>query len=119
MEPIRITTVQKKTLMIDENGIRQKISIDRVTRAPDTTNKSRHQLQEMPQIKILLGKESSQNDTPEGQDFVVDEIVQLIGTGPETKYVLRWYGYSPPKETVEAPEHIPQATKSKVLKLES
>lgn len=93
--PFRVITLQEMILKIDEHGTPQKISIICVTRAPDTINTNRHQLHEKLQHEIPLQQESSQKETPQDEEFVVDKIVLHISTEPQAKYVIRWYGYSP------------------------
>lgn len=104
--PFKTITVQEKTLTIDEDGILYTVSADRVTRAPDTTNTNCHQLHENLQHVVFLQQESIRKDAPRGQEFMVQKIVRHIGTGQETKDVVRWYGYSSSQDTVGLPDHL-------------
>lgn len=67
------------------------ISNDRAARAPDTTDTYRHQLMENSQHETPSPQESSLGDTPEVREFLIEEIVRHIVTGPRTKYVVGWY----------------------------
>lgn len=97
--PFRIIETRGKILTIDEHGLPQTISIDRVTHEPETTSsRYQHSTEDHTDLsqnneklrkEIPLKQESSQKDNPHEYEFVFDKAVCHIVTGPQTKYGVR------------------------------
>lgn len=97
-------SVQSNTVHIDEHGIPNTISINRVTHAPSITD----QIQRTTTLAQPGLELSKDNTTSEARDiqsekdaYVVDRIVRRIGKGNGFRHVVRWYGSRPKSNTVE------------------
>lgn len=109
--PFRVVSEQKDTIAIDEEGIPNRVSIDRITHAPLTATQLQQSVTSARPDLDVTG-----NDTPKAarptdtnkDEYVVDRIVRHIGKGDTLRYVVRWYGYGPQDDTIEPPQHIPQ-----------
>lgn len=116
--PFRIITVQEKTLMGDKHGIPQTELVEEVTHDlepirtdrqqpldstanPSQINKEVHQ-------EITLEKGSNQKNIFQQQELLVSRIMPHISTGPQTRSVVRLYGYGLSEITIEPPERIPE-----------
>lgn len=103
--PLKILQVYNKTFVIDENGIRETILIDRATNAlmMSHTSPTRANLQRC--AKTLP---QDQDNTAQGQtEYVVGHIVRHIGKMPNVKFVIRRYGYGPEQDMVEPEAPVP------------
>ena len=114
--PYRVISSNENTVIIDRDGLRDTVAIDRVTRAPpmatsrqpETLTGRRRKPPPVtvdPESTVPVTGEAS--PTPE-REFAIDRIV---GHGEDNDglpiYRVRWYGYSPQDDTWEPAGNIP------------
>lgn len=95
--PFEVLEADEVTVTIDQNGIPNKVSIDRVTTVP---------------TKRAITTDESLNDRPtetnSDQEFVVERIMDHRDE-PDGKrlYKVRWFGYDKHNDTFEPEQNIP------------
>lgn len=95
--PFKVIDADEVTVTIDQDGIPNKISIDRVTTVPSTRPNE---------------QDSSSNDLPtmvnDEQEFAVDRIVDHRDEQDGRRlYKVRWFGYDHNSDTFEPEQNIP------------
>lgn len=101
--PCRIVWVQKNTVTIDEEGIPNTVSVDRVIHEPSITDQTQH-ASTSAQTKLNFTKDGSTSDVCDNytdkDEHVVDRIVRHIDNGDNHRYVVRQYNYGPKDDTM-------------------
>lgn len=92
--PFKVITADETTVTIDQDGIPNKVSIDRVTKVPQTTGTD-HTDDER-------GNQS--NDTEYAVDRIIEHRDEPDGT---PKYRIRWFRYDQSHDTFEPEANIP------------
>lgn len=135
MGPFCFISVRRHTVTIDEHGIPNTVSIDRVTHALAVTTRPSANANELPNATNSPSKMNAhgagqhkqysqqrqkptqashatrlRNSGPQQStnEYVVDKIVRQIGMAKDVKFVVLWYGYKPSEDTIKPADHIPQ-----------
>ncbi|CDF32918.1 unnamed protein product [Chondrus crispus] len=97
--PFRVRSATDTTVLIEQDGVENRVSIDRVTKMPrgpgDTV------------ASAIPSASDAQTTTPRAE-YVVDRIVGHRMTRGGTEYKVRWYGYAASDDTYEPSEGLPQ-----------
>ena len=97
--PFRVRSATDTTVLIEQDGLETRVSIDRITKMPrgpgDTV---------APATPTELDAQAA---TPR-VEYVVDRIVGHRMTRGEIEYKVRWYGYAASDDTYEPAEGLPQ-----------
>lgn len=105
--------VAPTTVTIDEDGIRNSVSVDRATASPTAkktptkdnspkTYKTKCEQEETYTVEQKWKKKYRSYP----QEYAEDCIVRYVGRGYTVKYVVRQYGYRPVNDTLEPPAQI-------------
>ena len=98
--PFRVRAATPTTVVVDQDGVSNRVSIDRVTRMPRG-----------PRDTVTAAATTDPPaETPElPAEYVVDHLVAHRETRTGIQYKVRWYGYTPADDTWEPAEDLPQA----------
>ena len=106
--PYQVKQVHSHTAVVDEDGLLNTVSTDRLTIAKHANE----------DVDAEAGDAFRSNDGQHDHDgtvdddrkneYVVDKIVRHVDDEGDTKYVVRWYGYGADEDTVEPAEHLPR-----------
>lgn len=116
-----IKVLQTK-ITIDNDQVRNAVSNDRAT-LPSLARIAEGQFVYMPDEPVDKGEDRVDNNggqTTEEEifdvlcEYAAHRSLPQVGEGHNVQYAVRWYGYIPEEDTVEAPEHInePSVTRS-------
>lgn len=105
-----------RTITIDEDGLRNPISLSRATLVPSTIFAEKQFVysrdEPVDEGDEKLDKDGVQTTAEELADaprkYAVDFIVSHAGEGDNFRYVMSSYGYAPADDMVEPPEYIPE-----------
>ena len=101
--PFKILDVYSHTATIDEEGIPNTVTIDRLSLAKAANSPPTSPPSPPTPVPSLNPAPDDQHQT----EFVVDRIVDHRGKGGTRRYRVRWYGFSPSADTWEPDHHIP------------
>ena len=108
--PFLVTKANADTVTIEEDGLQNTVSIDRVWKDESSTanpvRESEREVSADPEGPH--GDELIEEDPEMGPDhYAVDKIVGHEEGPTGMLYKIRWYGYSPRDDTMEPEENIP------------
>ena len=135
--PFKIVATDSHTVTIDEDGLHNTVSIDRISPAPTDESTTAEQITEpahrpttnqhsdvtddntsSPPENVTQGQRTNEESSAPGPEFsdnpaepeqyAVEKIIGHKGNRRNRRYVVRWYGYSSDFDTVEPPSNIPQ-----------
>ena len=97
--PFRVLSATETTVVVDQDGVSNRVSIDRATK--------------MPRGPHDATVAASTTDSPAGipdppAEYVVDHLVAHREARSGSQYKVRWYGYTPVDDTWEPAEGLPQ-----------
>lgn len=114
--PFKILKLSPTTVTIDEDGVRNSISINQATLAPSAKFAERQFIYKTvspanePREKVKKGRGKTNveelDDVP--GEYTVHCIVQQFAEHRNVKDVGLWYSYTAASDTVRAPEHGPE-----------
>lgn len=103
----RILKVRASTVTVDEHGIPNTVSVDRVAHASSPQHnighyEKPHNAEQTNLHEAPSAKPASQPHTTDTYEHVVDNFIQYLDQGRKTRYVVRCYTYRPTKDMVES-----------------
>lgn len=111
-----VIEVTLTTVVIDEDGICNTVSLNRPTVAPTTKETPTQDEKMQTEEKEAEREEKHTGDTRTEEEnianalreYSVDRKVSHVGRGNNVKYVVGWYGYTAADDTVQPTAHIPE-----------
>lgn len=104
-----MTYVSDNALCIVQDGLGNTISMHRVTITLTSTChcncETFEEEKRLSEEKLHLNRKSDENQRGYGSIYVVDKIVQHVGSKSDLQYVIRWYRSS---KTDDTPNHPPR-----------
>lgn len=113
--PVNVIDVPPKTVTMDEDKIRNEVSVDQDTVAPTARNtpsgesftQSNNTTAECDQPYAIDSNPDGENVAEEPREHAVDRIVRHVCEQDKNRYVLHSYDNTSAEDTVERPENIP------------
>lgn len=99
-EPLKICAIMNSTVVIDQYGVSNRVSTNRVTNMPRGPRDT---------VTAARTTDTEQEAEAPTTKYVVDWLVGHLDTESRIQYLVRWYGYSPIEDTSEPADGFPQA----------
>ena len=98
--PFRVRSATDTTVVIDQDGVSNRVSIDRVTKMPRGPSGT----------AATTAPTDRMEETPDPTvEYVVERVVAHRESPAGIQYKVRWHGYSASDDTWEPAEGLPQA----------
>ncbi|CDF40922.1 unnamed protein product [Chondrus crispus] len=98
--PFPVRSATETTVVVDQDGVSNRVSIDRITRMPRGPR----------DVTAAAATQPAAGGEPEpAAEYVIDHLVGHRENRTGTQYKVRWYGYAPADDTWEPAEGLPQA----------
>ena len=106
--PFEVKSASEDTVTVEQDGLLNTISIDRVTKVPSTTPAHTRSSEATEDSRRPLPDETDGGEQePPPEEYAVDRIVGHKYTSEGMLYQVRWFGYSAEEDTWEPEVHIP------------
>ncbi|CDF39905.1 unnamed protein product [Chondrus crispus] len=97
--PFRVRSATETTVVVDQDGVSNRVSIDRITRMPRGPR----------DVTTAAPTQPAAAGEPEpAAEYVIDHLVGHRENRTGAQYKVRWYGYAPADDTWEPAEGLPK-----------
>lgn len=122
--PFRRVEVSPSTIIVDEDEIRNTVSIVGATLSPWGKNAEHHDeymtnvllMNDTKEVRVDRRTTAKEFDDAR-QEYAVHRIVRHIVEGDNCRQLVRWNGYTTAENTAEPSEHLPKCFISRCLRL--